>query len=216
MVLTYSSYGKGEIKTKSYYYKCNKKYTMYNCTNCNINGKEIEDFVLDKIKVTDKDVLVSEYEKLKSGFKSIRPKSDMDIQVEIDSKERAIEQLVLKLSEVGDAGSKYVIAQIDKLGLEVEDLKKKLDDVSDVCNDVEIEMLNIDLIIENLNKFNKLVDDSSVDEKKLLVSSVVDKITWDGNLGEVRIFYRGLSGSQFGEQSLCLDTDGFCMTYIKP
>lgn len=215
MVLTYSSYGKGENKTKSYYYKCNKKYTMYNCTNCNINGKEIEDFVLGKIKVTDKDVLVSEYEKLKAGFKSIKPKSNIVIQEEIDGKERAIEQLVLKLSEVGDAGSKYVIAQIDKLGLEVEDLKIKLDDFNEVGNDIEVEMLNIDLIIENLNKFNKCIDDASVDEKKMLVSSVVDKITWDGDLGEIRIFYRGLSGSQSGVDSLCLDTDGFCMPYIE-
>lgn len=216
MVLTYSSYGKGEKKTKTYYYKCNKKYTMYNCTNCNINGKEIEDFVLDKIKVTDKDVLVKEYEKIKSGFKSIKPKSGLDIQCEIDSKERAIEQLVMQLSEssLGSA-SKYILAQIEKLSDEVDKLKCKLDDVNEVCNDVELEMLNVDLIIDSLNKFNKCIDDASIDEKKMLVSSVVDKITWDGDLGEVRIFYRGLSQSQFGEESLCLDTDGFCMTNIK-
>jgi len=216
MVLTYSSYGKDDNKVKSYYYKCNKKYTMYNCTNCNINGKEIENFVLDKIKVTDKEVLIGEYKKLKSGFKSIKPKSSIDIQVEIDNKEKAIEQLVMQLSEVSAGpASKYIIAQIDKLGLEVDRLKKKLDIVNDVSNDIEVEMLNIDLIIENLNKFNKFIDEASIEEKRLLLSSVVDKITWDGDLGEIRIFYHGLEGAQFEDSSLCLDTDGFCMTYIK-
>ena len=213
MVLTYSSYGKGEDKVRSYYYKCNKKYTMYNCTNSNINGKEIEKFVLDKIKVTDRDVLVSEYEKIKNGFKSIRPKCNLDIQGDIDSKEKAIEKLVMQLTEnPTSAASKYIIAQIEKLGDEVEDLKRKLDSVSEVDNDIEVELLNIDLIIENLNKFNKCVDGASVEEKKLLVSSVVDKVVWDGDNGEVRMFYHGLKS---GENSLCLDTDGICMTYIK-
>ncbi|MDK2563268.1 recombinase family protein [Romboutsia sedimentorum] len=217
MILTYSSYGKGDDKVKSYYYKCNKKYTMYNCSNCNVNGKEIESFVLDKIKVTDKDVLISEYEKVKSSFKSVKPKSNTDIQLEIESKEKAIEQLVINLSEnAGSSASKYIIVQIEKLSLEVDALKCKMDEVSEVSNSVELEMLNIDLIVDNLNKFNKLVDDASVEEKKLLLSSVVDRITWDGDLGEIRIFYHGIDGSHFGGNSLCLDTDGFCMPYIKP
>ncbi|MDK2584995.1 recombinase family protein [Romboutsia sedimentorum] len=216
MILTYSSYGKGDDKVKSYYYKCNKKYTMYNCSNCNVNGKEIESFVLDKIKVTDKDVLISEYEKVKSSFKSVKPKSNIDIQLEIESKEKAIEQLVINLSEnAGSAASKYIIVQIEKLSLEVDALKCKMDEVSEVSNSVELEMLNIDLIVDNLNKFNKLVDDASVEEKKLLLSSVVDRITWDGDLGEIRIFYHGIDGSHFGGNSLCLDTDGFCVPYIK-
>jgi len=216
MVLTYSSYGKDDNKVKSYYYKCNKKYTMYNCSNCNINGKEIENFVLDKIKVTDKDVLIDEYKKLRSGFKSIKPKSNIDIQVDIDNKEKAIEQLVIQLSEVSSGpDSKYIIAQIDKLGLDVESLKKKMDVVNDVSNDIEVKMLNIDLIVEDLNKFNKCIDEGSVEEKKLLLSFVVDRITWDGDLGEVRIFYHGLEWVQFEDNSLCLDTDGFSVPYIK-
>ncbi|MEG2057919.1 MAG: recombinase family protein [Romboutsia sp.] len=214
MVLTYSSYGKGDDKVRSYYYKCNKKYTMYNCTNSNINGKEIEDFVLDKIKVTDKDVLIGEYKELRNTFNSIKPKSNINIQGDIDTNEKAIEQLVMQLTKNStSAASKYIIVQIEKLSAEVDELKKKFDGVSEVSNSIEVEMLNIDLIVENLNKFNKCVDDASVEEKKLLVSSVVDKITWDGD--EVRIFYHGLEGSQFDSDSLCLDTDGFCMPYKK-
>ena len=215
MVLTYSSYGKGENKTKSYYYKCNKKYTMYKCSNSNITGKEIEDFVLNKIKLTDKEVLISEYEKMKNSFKAIKPKDSTLIHEEIKSKEKAIEQLVLKLSEVNETSAKYVIAQIDKLGLEIEELKSKLDGVNEVDNDIELEMLNIDLVVENLNKFNKLIDGASIDEKKMLISSIVDKITWDGDSGEIRIFYKGLSRPQSGLDNLCLDTDGICMDFLN-
>ena len=122
----------------------------------------------------------------------------------------------MQLSEVSASpASKYIIAQIEKLSEEVEGLKVKLDGVSEVANDIEVEMLNIDLIMDNLNKFNKCIDDASIEEKKLLISSVVDKITWDGDLGEVRIFYHGLDKAQSEDNSLCLDTDGFCMPYIE-
>lgn len=71
MVLTYSSRGKDK-ENRSYYYKCNKKYTMYKCNNANVNGAEIENFVIDKIKVCDKDVLVNEYKKLKMDFSNLK------------------------------------------------------------------------------------------------------------------------------------------------
>ena len=188
---------------------------MYKCSNSNITGKEIEDFVLNKIKLTDKEVLISEYEKMKNNFKAIKPKDSTLIQEEIKNKEKAIEQLVLKLSEVNEASAKYVIAQIDKLGLDIEELKSKLDDVNEVDNDIELEMLNIDLVVENLNKFNKLIDSASIDEKKMLINSIVDKITWDGDSGEIRIFYKGLSWTQSGLNNLCLDTERICVTNIK-
>lgn len=194
MVLTYSSYGKKAGKVDSYYYKCNKKYTMYNCSNSNINGKEIEDFVIDKMKVTNRDVLVAEYKKLKDDFKNLKPKDNVNISNTIDAKEKAIELLVMQLTESGgSSASKYIIAQIEKLSSEVEDLKSKLDGVNDTNNDIELELLNIDLILDNLDKFNKDIADASNEQKKLLIGSVVDKITWDGDLGEVKIFYHGIS-----------------------
>jgi len=194
MTLTYSSYAKRTGKVDTFYYKCNKKYTMYNCSNCNINGKEIESFIIDKIKVTDKDILIAEYENLKNDFKNIKPKDNEDIVNTIDAKEKAIELLVMQLTENGgSAASKYIIAQIEKLSSEVEGLKAKLDGVNDASNDIELELLNIDLILDNLDKFNKCIDDASIEEKKVLIGSVVDKVTWDGDLGEVKIFYHGLN-----------------------
>lgn len=192
MVVTVSKSGKNK-ENKISYYKCNKKYTMHNCTNSTINSKEIEDFIIEKIKVTDKDVLIKEYEKLKSSFKSIKPNDSINIQKEIDIKEKAIEQLVMTLSETSNStASKYILSQIEKASDEVDVLKKKLDGSSTVDNNIDAEILNIDFIVSNLDKFNECIDEASVEEKKLLISSVVDRITWDGDSGEISIFYHGL------------------------
>ena len=88
--------------------------------------------------------------------------------------------------------SKYILSQIEKLGDEVDKLKVKLDGSSIVENNIDSEILNIDLIIDNLEKFNKCIDDASVEEKKVLVSSVIDRIVWDGDNGEIGMFYHGL------------------------
>ena len=216
MVLTYSSRGKDK-ENRSYYYKCNKKYTMYKCNNANVNGPEIENFVIDKIKVCDKDVLVNEYKKLKIDFSNLKKDNGMlDIQKQIDDKEKAIEQLVLNLSETNNATvSKYILSQIEKLGDEVDNLKVKLDDSSVVENNIDAEILNIDLIIDNLERFNKCIDEASVEEKKVLVSSVVDRVVWDGDNGEVIIVYHGFDEEQFKDNCLHLDTESICMAYIK-
>ncbi len=192
MVLTVSRSGK-EKETKIGYYKCCKKYTNYNCTNSTVNTTDIDNLVIEKIKVTDKEVLMQEYEKLKSSFKNIKPQDSIDIQRQIDAKEKAIEQLVVTLSETSNAtASKYILSQIESASDEVDALKKKLDGTSDVDNRIDSEILNIDLIVSNLAKFNKCIDSASIEEKKLLISSVVDRITWDGDTGKVGIFYHGL------------------------
>ena len=127
-------------------------------------------------------------------FNSVKKDNGMlDIQKQIEDKEKAIEQLVLNLSETTNATvSKYILSQIEKLGDEVDKLKVKLDGSSIVENNIDSEILNIDLIIDNLEKFNKCIDDASVEEKKVLVSSVIDRIVWDGDNGEIGMFYHGL------------------------
>ncbi|MGL5712377.1 MAG: recombinase family protein [Paraclostridium sp.] len=192
MVITVSTSGKNK-DNKISYYKCNKKYTMYNCTNSTINAKEIDDFIIDKIKVTDKDVLMAEYEKLKSSFRDIKPSDGVSIQRDIDAKEKAIGKLLMTLSETSNAtASKYILSQIERASDEVDELKGKLDGSSVVSSNIDAEILNIDFIVSSLAKFNECIDDASVLERKLLIGSVVDRITWDGDSGEVSIFYHGL------------------------
>ena len=216
MVLTYSSRGKDK-ENRSYYYKCNKKYTMYKCNNANVNGPEIENFVIDKIKVCDKDVLVNEYKKLKIDFNNLKKDNGMlDIQKQIEDKEKAIEQLVLNLSETNNSTvSKYILSQIEKLGDEVDKLKVKLDGSSVVENNIDAEILNIDLIIDNLERFNKCIDEASIEEKKVLVSSVVDRVVWDGDNGEVIIVYHGFDEEQFKDNCLHLDTESICVDSLN-
>lgn len=132
------------------------------------------------------------------------------------TRRRLLSSLYLILSETNNATvSKYILSQIEKLGDEVDNLKVKLDGSSVVENNIDAEILNIDLIIDNLERFNKCIDEASVEEKKVLVSSVVDRVVWDGDNGEVIIVYHGFDEEQFKDNCLHLDTERICMAYIK-
>ena len=75
--------------------------------------------------------------------------------------------------------------------------------------------MNIDLIIDNLERFNKCIDEASVEEKKVLVSSVVDRVVWDGDNGEVIIVYHGFDEEQFKDNCLHLDTESICVDSLN-
>ena len=71
------------------------------------------------------------------------------------------------------------------------------------------------MVIDNLERFNKCVDEASVEEKKVLVRSVIDRVVWDGDNGEVRIFYQGFDEEQFKDNCLHLDTERICMDSLN-
>ena len=74
---------------------------------------------------------------------------------------------------------------------EIDALKSKVSELESSSVDINSASLNLDIIVSNLKKFNYEVDDASLDDKRLLLSTIVDSIVWDDASGNLSIVYMG-------------------------
>ena len=91
----------------------------------------------------------------------------------------------------GSVASEYIISQIEGLNGEIDSLKSKVSELESSSVDINSASLNLDIIVSNLKKFNYEVDDASLDDKRLLLSTIVDSIVWDDASGNLSIVYMG-------------------------
>ena len=91
----------------------------------------------------------------------------------------------------GSVASEYIISQIESLNGEIDSLKSKVSELESNSVDINSSSLNLDIIVSNLKKFNCEVDDASLDDKRLLLSTIIDSIVWDDASGNLSIVYMG-------------------------
>ena len=72
--------------------------------------------------------------------------------------------------------SEYIISQIESLNGEIDALKSKVSELESSSVDINSASFNLDIIVSTLKKFNYEVDDASLDDKRLLLSNIVDSI----------------------------------------
>lgn len=186
------SYGRLNKKTgkRVYYYtcvmKCNSGKTR--CDNPNVKGEEIEKCVVEQIKEINKTKLLNELEIYKSELaSSVTPNHFTDLENEIQLKKRQMDSLLVKLSETeSPIASEYIISKVESLGKEIEELKLKLEELDSTKETSLQHELNADIVLEALKKFNTTIDlVSDIDEKKLMLETIVDSVNWNGETGEV-------------------------------
>ena len=124
-------------------------------------------------------------------FSYVRSEIDL-LKNSISEKERLIGNLVMELAKnTGSVASEYIISQIESLNGEIDALKGKVIKLESSSVDINSASLNLDIIVSNLKKFNCEVDDASLDDKRLLLSTIVDSIVWDDASGNLSIVYMG-------------------------
>lgn len=179
------------------YYVCNSKADSYGlkttkCTNSNLRVDETDKAIIEQIKAYNKDMLIKELESISTEANKVDIESENkvdSIQNKISEKEKAINNLVKKLSLLEDESiSKILLDQISNLNKEIGNLKKQLDDVT--LNLIETSKFQLDLksYIRNLENFNKnidIIDDLNM--QKDLLGSIIEKIEWDGETGELKV-----------------------------
>ncbi|MFV3012940.1 recombinase family protein [Clostridium botulinum] len=182
---------------KRHYYACDMKFASggTRCTNKNLNGAKAEQIIIDKIKelTKNKGMLVQELKKTQNEFKTSSSKSEIEIlSKKITDNESSIQNLVKQLSKNETSiASKYIIEEIEKISKETEELKSKLKELNDKNKDAEMTEVDLELIINNLTKFSDLIDNADNNQKKYLISSIVDSIYWDADTGELEITFFG-------------------------
>lgn len=166
-----------ELKEKSKREKCNVK---------NVKGNDLDQLVIDEIKKLSYEgsSLSKKIEKDRvsiSTTKNSLSAEIKDIKAKIENNDKAIANLVNSLAESQESNaSKYIIEQINELDKENSNLKEKLLELEVKAESNDLKEDNIEIINEIMTKFADMIDNANVIQKRSLIRSVIDKITWDG------------------------------------
>lgn len=189
--------GKRNDEDLKYYYVCGTKRSLgvEGCNCKNLNGPLVENLVIDKIKNCNIESVINAFNsnkaKVDTVFSDVRSKINL-LKNSISEKEKLISNLVMELAKnTGSVASEYIISQIESLNGEIDALKSKVSELESSSVDINSASLNLDIIVSNLKKFNYEVDDASLDDKRLLLSTIVDSIVWDDASGNLSIVYMG-------------------------
>ena len=189
--------GKRNEEDLKYYYVCGTKKSLgiKGCNCKNLNGPLVESLVIDRVKNCNVESVISEFNnnkvKVDTIFSDVKSEINL-LKNSISEKEKLIGNLVMELAKnTGSVASEYIISQIESLNGEIDSLKSKVSELESSSVDINSASLNLDIIVSNLKKFNCEVDDASLDDKRLLLSTIVDSIVWDDASGNLSIVYMG-------------------------
>ncbi|MDV9679066.1 zinc ribbon domain-containing protein [Clostridioides difficile] len=195
MRITYK--GRKTDKDLKYYYICGTKKTLGadNCNCKNLNGPLVESLIIDKIKNCKEESIISTFNNnnIKTGniFNVLKSETNL-LKNQILDKEKLIKNLVIELAKNTDSiASDYIVSQIENLNSEINILKDKLNTLESSNANISSDSINLDIIVSNLKRFNDEVDNASLDDKRLLLSTIINSIVWDSNLGNLNIIYMG-------------------------
>ena len=179
---------------KIYYYGCSMKIDSKGtrCNNSNIRSDEIEKVVINKLKkvTVNKGLLKKQLNELKKEVTS-EIKNDDDLillKSSLESNIKSMDNLVTQLSKTENSKvSKYIIAKMEKTEETIEKTKEKIKEIEERKHELKTSTLNLDIVKAQLDKFYNFFDDSNIEEKRYMLSCLIDKITWDSSSGVVDI-----------------------------
>ena len=195
MRLSYKNSTSGTI----IYYVCGRKKTLgKSACNCkNIRADKIEPLVIDSIKNVNVESIINEYKTLK--LSNNNDKRNIDIQTNsltsnIKEKETMVNNLINQLAKFSNStASNLIIERIELLNEEIQKLKNELKLIQYESNKAINSNLNLDKLIDNLNRFNSEIDKADLGQKKQLLSSILSYIEWSSDDNTIIINYIGFN-----------------------
>lgn len=190
------TYGKVNKKTgkRTHYYTCSMKNNSggTRCDCKNVRGDQIEEVVIQNLKNYDKTVLRNELNSIKEEmYNSKNDKSSeiKEINSQIEKNEKSIQILIKQLTDNDDVSiAKYFMDEMKSLNSKNKDLKKKIEDLSDNNNIIDVGLYNFEIYENALMEFKNFIDTSKeVEHRRYLIGSVVDKILWYSDSGDIEI-----------------------------
>ncbi|WWU46035.1 hypothetical protein QJR44_17630 (plasmid) [Paraclostridium sordellii] len=165
----------------------NKEILGVSACDCrNIRSDKAESKVIDELKNKNIKSIMSSYKdsKLENSKDRKNIKTEINsINNQIKEKEIYIDNLVMQLAKVTESSaSTFIINKLESLNNDLSNLKSQLESLNTMSRENKQVDININMLIDNLNKFNKEIDTSDINKKRLLLSTVVDYMTWDSDL----------------------------------
>ncbi|WP_338691241.1 zinc ribbon domain-containing protein (plasmid) [Paraclostridium sordellii] len=201
MRITYKNSKSGTI----YYYICGTKKSLgVSACDCrNIRSDKAESKVIDELKNKNIKSIMSSYKdsKLENSKDRKNIKTEINsINNQIKEKEIYIDNLVMQLAKVTESSaSTFIINKLESLNNDLSNLKSQLESLNTMSRENKQVDININMLIDNLNKliqykkFNKEIDTSDINKKRLLLSTVVDYMTWDSDTDTIKVNLIGIN-----------------------
>lgn len=179
------------------YYVCsNKKRNSNKSCNCkNLRTDKTDKLVIEHIKTVNIEKIVKEYNKMKNSNTNDKKEIDTEIkkkESKIKDLEKQIDTLVTQLSNFSSSASEFIIKKIEDLNIEIENLKSNIYSLKNNKNYLSQSNLNLDILVNNINKFNKVIDEQDITQKRLLLSTIIDNLVWNDETNSIIINYLGL------------------------
>lgn len=184
---------------KAFYYTCTMKNNSggTRCDCKNVRGDLLEAEVIAELKRASSNTGTI-IEQLKKHKKEVAPGIDTTSEIEnilkrIKDNDTSIQNLVKQLAEnQGSIAAKFIITEIENINKSNEELKSKLNQLQ-TTNETSANLeLNIEILIASYKNFNRLIGEcKDLEEKRILINSVVETIYWDSNTGDIEIIPPG-------------------------
>ncbi|VYT61516.1 recombinase family protein [Clostridium tertium] len=198
MIVKYGNKYKSD--KRAFYYVCSNKIKSsgLKCNSKNIKGDLTEELIINSITDYNKNQLLQELKIILNNYKENLSEDNKLNHKNIDTLEGKIKRLVEKLSLTDDIEiSKILLSQIKEHKEEVKKIqfelnqKLKEDDENDVISYSKKESN-----LYNLDNFNNLIKEATIDEKRQLLFSIIEKIIWDEENQNLNIIYKKEKGNE--------------------
>ncbi|GFZ30440.1 resolvase [Clostridium zeae] len=174
------------------YYVCSAKDNSNgsSCDNKNVRVDILDNLLVNQIKAYDKDLLIKSLSSLIQLYEkgTYEEKNINILKSSIKEKEHLISNLVKQLSLCGkEEVSKYIIKEVEKLDIELQDLKFKLNNHNKTkLNESSFPNVNfLDEVLRIPGDEYEVI--KNVGHKRNLLSTIIDTIYWDGDTMELKI-----------------------------
>ncbi|MDP4143496.1 MAG: recombinase family protein [Bacillota bacterium] len=180
---------------RAYYYSCSMKHKSGNsrCSNKNVRGDVIEALVIDQLNFLSIDktslIKILNHKKALLGNEFSINKTKREISIENIAKNKlTIENLLNNLSHTQDTTlSKLLLNKIKELDDQNKLLEKGLNIEKNKAELMQ-ENENLRKFIYSLKTFKSTIKFCTFEEKKNLLTSIIEKAYWHGDVDELHLY----------------------------
>jgi site-specific DNA recombinase len=179
-----------------FYYICElkEKSLSKRCSIKNITGYDLDTAIMEQLMsfasgnsklneeiMNDKELL---------HFEIINRDAEVNkIQSEIENSELAISNLMENLTSSNNVvANKYILSKIESLGIDIENMKFKIETLENQKKEISMREMNFDLMQHSLTNLKQNIGKATTEEKRELIRSIIESITWDGTEIKVNVF----------------------------
>jgi DNA invertase Pin-like site-specific DNA recombinase len=167
------------------YYGCRTMGTFYSCKSKYIRKEKLDEAVVKYLEYlsTNEELLRSQL-KMNEDIKINKNNSEVSrIKRLIDKNNTAISNLIKKLSVLSDEAATYINVELDRLSKENVELKNKLLSLEVQQDRQDSDKVKKEIRYDKIKNFKHAFEICETNaERRLVISSIVEKITWNNEI----------------------------------